>query len=261
MEVHVQGFLKIAEIDDRGRPKKLRLKADVRRAMCMPGSATLMICELRGTAIERTLLPAANNAIAGHSASLQAGLPQMPPGSELARASPSLSIKTPTIEDPKPSHLMTLDGECDHEIRINPAGGDDLHNLAPLNIAGAFACVAGRHSGNNDENITPRATPKHSQNASPHNSSVEGPTMRDKVLKDVTNLTPKPTGQLFCALCDVASNFADQTENKAGNKCGKPYSLFILITMIIFCVVRVCPLLFVIGSGVFFHSIVSYQTG
>ncbi|CAK9861873.1 unnamed protein product [Sphagnum jensenii] len=42
-----QGFLKVAEVDGRGKPHKLPLKAEIRKAMSLPGSATLMVCHLR----------------------------------------------------------------------------------------------------------------------------------------------------------------------------------------------------------------------
>ncbi len=43
----IQGFLKVAEVDGRGKPHKLPLKAEIRKAMSLPGSATLMVCHLR----------------------------------------------------------------------------------------------------------------------------------------------------------------------------------------------------------------------
>lgn len=43
----VQGFLKIAEVDSKGKPQKLPLKADVRKAMSLPGNAALMVCNIR----------------------------------------------------------------------------------------------------------------------------------------------------------------------------------------------------------------------
>jgi hypothetical protein len=39
--------LKVAEVDGRGKPHKLPLKAEIRKAMSLPGSATLMVCHLR----------------------------------------------------------------------------------------------------------------------------------------------------------------------------------------------------------------------
>lgn len=39
--------MKVAEVDGRGKPHKLPLKAEIRKAMSLPGSATLMVCHLR----------------------------------------------------------------------------------------------------------------------------------------------------------------------------------------------------------------------
>lgn len=46
-----QGFVTVAEVDGRGKPWKLPIKADVRRAMSIPGSATLMISYLSSPSI------------------------------------------------------------------------------------------------------------------------------------------------------------------------------------------------------------------
>lgn len=43
----VQGFHKIAEVDSKGKPQKLPLKADIRKAMSLPGNAALMVCNIR----------------------------------------------------------------------------------------------------------------------------------------------------------------------------------------------------------------------
>jgi hypothetical protein len=45
--VFVQGFHKIAEVDSKGKPQKLPLKADIRKAMSLPGNAALMVCNIR----------------------------------------------------------------------------------------------------------------------------------------------------------------------------------------------------------------------
>ncbi|KAL0453165.1 UNVERIFIED_CONTAM: hypothetical protein Slati_1294600 [Sesamum latifolium] len=41
-----QGFTVIGEVDKKGRPRKLPIKADVRRALCFPGGSTLMVSHL-----------------------------------------------------------------------------------------------------------------------------------------------------------------------------------------------------------------------
>ncbi|XP_028766656.1 uncharacterized protein LOC114724467 isoform X2 [Neltuma alba] len=42
-----QGFISIAEVDTKGRARKLPIKADIRKALCFPGGSTLMIFHLR----------------------------------------------------------------------------------------------------------------------------------------------------------------------------------------------------------------------
>ncbi|XP_058078586.1 uncharacterized protein LOC131226895 [Magnolia sinica] len=41
-----QGFVSIAEVDSKGRVRKLPIKADIRRALCFPGGSTLMVSHL-----------------------------------------------------------------------------------------------------------------------------------------------------------------------------------------------------------------------
>ncbi|KAF7819070.1 PAX-interacting protein 1 [Senna tora] len=42
-----QGFISIAEVDSKGRARRLPIKADIRKALCFPGGSTLMVCHLR----------------------------------------------------------------------------------------------------------------------------------------------------------------------------------------------------------------------
>ncbi|GAB4851684.1 hypothetical protein Ancab_031088 [Ancistrocladus abbreviatus] len=44
---HKQGFMSIAEVDTKGRARRLPIKPDVRRALCFPGGSTLMISHLK----------------------------------------------------------------------------------------------------------------------------------------------------------------------------------------------------------------------
>ena len=43
----MQGFIPIAEVDAKGRPCRLPIKADIRKALCFPGGSTLMVVHLR----------------------------------------------------------------------------------------------------------------------------------------------------------------------------------------------------------------------
>ncbi|XP_058749892.1 uncharacterized protein LOC131622894 isoform X2 [Vicia villosa] len=42
-----QGFSSIAEVDTRGRARRLPIKADIRKTLCLPGGSTLMVCHLK----------------------------------------------------------------------------------------------------------------------------------------------------------------------------------------------------------------------
>ncbi|KAK7852080.1 pax-interacting protein 1 [Quercus suber] len=42
-----QGFVSIAEVDNRGRARRLPIKADIRKALCFPGGSTLMVSHLK----------------------------------------------------------------------------------------------------------------------------------------------------------------------------------------------------------------------
>ena len=42
----LQGFLKIAEVDAQGKPQKLGLKTEIRKAMSLPGNSALMVCHV-----------------------------------------------------------------------------------------------------------------------------------------------------------------------------------------------------------------------
>ncbi|XP_050245567.1 uncharacterized protein LOC126693588 isoform X1 [Quercus robur] len=41
-----QGFVSIAEVDNKGRARRLPIKADIRKALCFPGGSTLMVSHL-----------------------------------------------------------------------------------------------------------------------------------------------------------------------------------------------------------------------
>ncbi|XP_020234487.1 uncharacterized protein LOC109814462 isoform X2 [Cajanus cajan] len=42
-----QGFTEIAQVDAKGRARRLPVKADIRKSLCFPGGSTLMVCHLR----------------------------------------------------------------------------------------------------------------------------------------------------------------------------------------------------------------------
>lgn len=42
-----QGFITVGEVDGKGKARKLPVRADIRRALCFPGDATLMVAHLK----------------------------------------------------------------------------------------------------------------------------------------------------------------------------------------------------------------------
>ncbi|CAA7057186.1 unnamed protein product [Microthlaspi erraticum] len=42
-----QGFITLAEVDQKGKAKRLRIKSNIRKALCFPGGSTLMVSHLR----------------------------------------------------------------------------------------------------------------------------------------------------------------------------------------------------------------------
>ncbi|GAB2221649.1 hypothetical protein Droror1_Dr00012834 [Drosera rotundifolia] len=46
---HKQGFLPIAEVDSKGKARRIPIKADIRRALCFPGGSTLMVSHLKSS--------------------------------------------------------------------------------------------------------------------------------------------------------------------------------------------------------------------
>lgn len=41
-------------MDTKGRARRLPVKADIRRALCLPGGSTLMVCHLRNELLDDT---------------------------------------------------------------------------------------------------------------------------------------------------------------------------------------------------------------
>ncbi|CAH2058532.1 unnamed protein product [Thlaspi arvense] len=55
-----QGFVTIAEVDQKGKAKRLRIKSNIRKALCFPGGSTLMLSHLK----KESSLDSANHEIA-----------------------------------------------------------------------------------------------------------------------------------------------------------------------------------------------------
>lgn len=46
IDLYLQGFVPVGEVNTKGRARKLPVRADVRRALCLPGGSTLMVSHL-----------------------------------------------------------------------------------------------------------------------------------------------------------------------------------------------------------------------
>lgn len=44
---NLKGFVSVAEVDPKGRARRLPIRADIRRALCLPGGSTLMVLHLK----------------------------------------------------------------------------------------------------------------------------------------------------------------------------------------------------------------------
>ncbi|KAE9585255.1 hypothetical protein Lal_00017951 [Lupinus albus] len=65
-----QGFIPIAQVDPKGKARKLPVKADIRKSLCFPGGSTLMVFHTRNE-----LLANATNSMKGLSSPLPNSLP------------------------------------------------------------------------------------------------------------------------------------------------------------------------------------------
>lgn len=70
----MQGFVSVAEVDAKGRARRLPVKADIRRALCLPGGSTLMVSHLN------------SDSSANSADSLKIGFPSKPNGKSLPMA-------------------------------------------------------------------------------------------------------------------------------------------------------------------------------
>ena len=43
----LQGFVSVGEVDTKGKMRRIPVRADIKRALCFPGSSTLMVTHLK----------------------------------------------------------------------------------------------------------------------------------------------------------------------------------------------------------------------
>lgn len=148
------GFVIVAEVDGRGRPWKLPIKADVRRAMSIPGSATLMISYLSSPPIQpaspgpRALAVMSNEmtSLGVSKMALEKSSPRLNPlrtnGGIAGQKLSPMSIPTPQVGgESKSSHINTVTpGQA-----VGESAGTEQNfraSITPLNMEGMFTTVA-----------------------------------------------------------------------------------------------------------------------
>ncbi|ERN05104.1 uncharacterized protein LOC18433272 [Amborella trichopoda] len=120
-----QGFVTMAEVDTKGRARKLPIKADVRRAMCFPGCSTLLVAHL-------------NKDISTPIDNLNATPPRLVPSCDLphfclvepeksvTKTSPTILIKTPGILEAKMCHASSRTNFPMEIDAYDPSAGQDV---------------------------------------------------------------------------------------------------------------------------------------
>ncbi|CAM6117928.1 unnamed protein product [Calypogeia fissa] len=148
-----QGYVTVAEVDGRGKPWKLPIKADVRRAMSIPGSATLMISYLSSPSIQ----PASPGPLASAVMS-----PKMTSNEIFGKA--LLEISKPTLANSSSARLNSLPSNGEKEGRkLSPmpvptpqVGGEGksshLNSVTP-------GQAVGEHAGTREKNVCASITP------------------------------------------------------------------------------------------------------
>ncbi|GLJ53800.1 hypothetical protein SUGI_1148380 [Cryptomeria japonica] len=111
-----QGFSTLAEVDGKGKARKLPIKNDVRRAMSMPGSATLLVSHLNGDNY------ASYNAKSLSPSRYRRQCKFLSPGSDNSKSktSPVSHITTPIATEAKGSTVKLLTKKCCFEESMGP---------------------------------------------------------------------------------------------------------------------------------------------
>ncbi|RZC82726.1 hypothetical protein C5167_045514 [Papaver somniferum] len=145
-----QGFVPTAEVDNKGKVSGLRMKANIRRALCFPGGSTLMVSHLNkdiSTSTNPSNDPKLCSLLKGHvnsaaSVSIQRQEMQgtgecnnISKGSSLEVALPDLTL--PQSENPNPKLLVNGGGTTNSNkfIGSSPRSGsaEDCENSSSLN--------------------------------------------------------------------------------------------------------------------------------
>ncbi|KAL3694383.1 hypothetical protein R1sor_008034 [Riccia sorocarpa] len=126
-----QGFVKVAEVDGRGKPKKLPIKGELKKAMSIPGSATLMISHLDDSRYPTAVSVPAEHLKEKEVACYGRSESHSPPPLESAKGvqrksslSPPSSITTPQLAGDAKSSVVTTPQQTVGKSSITPLNMD-----------------------------------------------------------------------------------------------------------------------------------------
>ncbi|MCO5580772.1 hypothetical protein L7F22_034642 [Adiantum nelumboides] len=195
-----QGFLKVAEVDRLGKPRKLPIKPDIRRAMSIPGSATLLVSHM----CKKVAVVASD---VDNRGAVTPPRPVQPDGAQglhesapppCMEPSPTALITTPMVSEfrvpLKATNLPALDGQF-----------VKLSTIVPLNMEGAFSSVA------NQKELRSSITP------CKHDAHVDMP------IEPVWSLTFAPS-QPAAVPGDIEANSMELVRPNQEGKPGTNYS-------------------------------------
>lgn len=107
----MQGFLSIAEVDTKGKARRIPVRADIRRALCFPGGSTLMVSHIyQGIAMSSADLPKSLSDSLRPDAHERTGVAKQ-------RCKPSNAVDEQTIEK--------LNFQPEEFVTFAPLGGEN----------------------------------------------------------------------------------------------------------------------------------------
>ncbi|XP_042514779.1 uncharacterized protein LOC122089259 isoform X2 [Macadamia integrifolia] len=113
-----QGFVIVAEVDISGRVRKLPIKADIRRALCFPGSSTLMVSHLnKDFSIRATPLSQFEFCLPSRPSSVPAKVQELVGGED---SSKEVAMVNPIITQSESSeHVNSVKDGCSEDKDLN----------------------------------------------------------------------------------------------------------------------------------------------
>ncbi|XP_022153880.1 uncharacterized protein LOC111021292 isoform X2 [Momordica charantia] len=120
-----QGFLSIAEVDTKGKARRIPVRADIRRALCFPGGSTLMVSHIyQGIAMSSADLPKSLSDSLRPDARERTGVAKQ-------RCKPSNAVDKQTIEK--------LNFQPEEFVTFAPLGGENKFHY-PQNQDAVHGC-------------------------------------------------------------------------------------------------------------------------